>query len=229
MIFVYVRPLLAAVLSAVAVVALSTVPAQASSAAAPGAPGETVTTTLYAAVDALPVADESRAGYERSKFRHWIDADANGCNTRKETILTEAVVAPEVGPRCSLTGGVWFSLYDQVTAEDAAGLDVDHMVPLAEAWDSGASAWTAAERQGYANDLDDPRSLIAVTARSNRQKSDKDPADWLPVKGYICTYITDWATVKTRWGLAADSREKEVLTRLASSCANEPITVELAR
>lgn len=222
------RPLLVAALSSVAVAALFSVPAQAIPAAA-AAPGGTVTTTLFAAVKALPVAEESRAGYERSKYRHWIDADANGCNTRKETILGEAVVAPEVGPGCSLTSGSWFSLYDQVKVEDAAGLDVDHMVPLAEAWDSGASTWTAAQRQAYANDLGDPRSLIAVSARSNRQKSDKDPADWLPVKGYICTYVTDWATVKTRWGLTADSREKDTLTRLASSCANEPITVELAR
>ncbi|MGW0578016.1 HNH endonuclease family protein [Streptomyces sp. NPDC002920] len=228
-IFVRLRPLLTAALSSVAVVAFSVAPAQARSAAGLVAPGESVSTTLYAAVDALPVADESRTGYDRTKFRHWIDADGNGCNTRKETILAEAVNTPEMGPGCSLTGGSWFSPYDAVTVDDAASLDVDHMVPLAEAWDSGASAWTAAERQAYANDLGDPRSLIAVTARSNRQKADKDPADWLPVESYLCTYVTDWATVKTRWGLSADSREKDTLTRLASSCANEPITVELAR
>jgi hypothetical protein len=134
------------------------------------APGETVTTSLYAALDGLPLADESRVGYERSQFRHWIDADSDGCNTRKETILAEAVTAPEVGTRCSLTGGSWFSLYDSVPVDDAAGLDVDHMVPLAEAWDSGASSWTVAERQAYANDLGDPSSLIAVSARSNRQR-----------------------------------------------------------
>ena len=222
------RTFLATALSAVAVAALSAVPAEARS-VAPSAPGDVVNTTLHAAVEALPVADESRTGYERTKFRHWIDADRDGCNTRKEAILAEAVTAPEVGPGCSLTGGSWFSFYDYVTAEDAAGLDVDHMVPLAEAWDSGASAWTAAERQAYANDLGDPRSLIAVTARSNRQKSDKDPADWLPIEGYVCTYVSDWATVKTRWGLTSDAREKDVLSELASSCADAPITVTLAR
>ncbi len=147
----------------------------------------------------------------------------------REVILEEAVTAPEVGPGCSLAGGSWFSFYDYVTTQDSAGLDVDHMVPLAEAWDSGASAWTAAERQAYANDLDDPRSLIAVTARSNRQKADKDPADWLPVAGYVCAYVTDWATVKTRWGLTSDAREKGVLAEPVSSCADEPITVTLAR
>ncbi|WDN56053.1 HNH endonuclease family protein [Streptomyces clavuligerus] len=197
--------------------------------AAQAAPGDVVTTTLHAAVEALPVAQESRDGYARTKFRHWVDADRDGCNTRKEAILEEAVAAPETGPGCSLTGGVWFSRYDSELVRDAAGLDVDHMVPLAEAWDSGASAWTAAERRSYANDLDDPRSLIAVTARSNRQKADKDPADWLPAAGYVCTYVTDWATVKTRWGLASDTREKNVLTELVSSCADVPITVTLAR
>ncbi len=194
------------------------------------AAGDTVTTTLRAAIDELPVADESRTGYERTKFRHWIDADRDGCDTRREVILSEAVQAPEVGPRCSLTGGQWFSPYDAVTVDDAAGLDVDHLVPLAESWDSGASTWTPAERQAYANDLDEPRALIAVTARSNRQKADKDPADWLPsATEYLCTYLADWTAIKTRWHLNVDPREKDALQRLTAACPDEPLTVRLAR
>ncbi|MFF3598019.1 HNH endonuclease family protein [Kitasatospora indigofera] len=207
-------------------------PAGAAQPAAPAhrAPGEVVTTTLLGALDALPVTDEDRTGYVRTAFRHWIDADRDGCDTRREVIIDEAVQAPEVGARCALTGGQWYSPYDAVTVTDAAGLDVDHMVPLAEAWDSGASSWSAAERQAYANDLDDDRSLIAVTAKSNRSKADKDPADWLPpAADYVCTYITNWTTVKTRWGLTADPREKDALQRIAAGCADESITVELAR
>ncbi|MEV0537079.1 HNH endonuclease family protein [Kitasatospora sp. NPDC050463] len=222
------RSALAAAVAAVASAALVAVPAH----AAPvqhRAAGQTISITLQEAIDSLPVADEDRTGYERTKFRHWIDADRDGCNTRKEVILEEAVEAPEIGPGCSLTGGSWYSAYDGEIVTDAARLDVDHVVPLAEAWDSGASAWTPLERQRYANDLDEPRALIAVTGRSNRQKADKDVSDWLPMPSDQCTYITDWTVVKTRWGLTIDQREQDALHRLAAGCANEPITVELAR
>ncbi|GAA2775231.1 hypothetical protein GCM10010521_62190 [Streptomyces rameus] len=82
------------------------------------------------------------------------------------------------------------------------------LVPLAEAWDSGASAWTAAEREAYANDLGDDRALIAVSAASNRSKADQDPSTWLPpAAGYRCQYATDWIADKTRWGLSIDTAE----------------------
>jgi hypothetical protein len=79
------------------------------------------------------------------------------CNTRAEVLLQEAVTAPAVGPRCVLTGGNWYSSYGNQSFDSARKLDVDHLVPLAEEWDSGASLWTAKEREAYANDLDDPR------------------------------------------------------------------------
>ncbi|MFI6849524.1 hypothetical protein ACIBJD_33765 [Kitasatospora sp. NPDC050467] len=76
----------------------------------------------------------------------------------------------------------------------------------------------------------DPRTLIAVTARSNRQKSDKYVTDWLPsAVEYRCTYATDWVAVKTRWGLNVDPAELDTLHRIAAGCDNEPITVTLAR
>ncbi|MFD7731268.1 HNH endonuclease family protein [Kitasatospora phosalacinea] len=240
-----VRPALAAVLAAAAAAALLAVPAHAASSSAttavPGtaplaaagqhrAVGEQVTTTLREAIDALPVAEESREGYERTKFRHWIDADKNGCSTRAEVLVAEAASAPFVGAKCSLSGGVWVSPYDDMVLQDAKALDVDHMVPLAEAWDSGASAWSAAERQAYANDLDEPRALVAVSAKSNRSKADKDVAEWLPpAADYRCTYLTDWTAVKTRWGLSVDQVEADALRRLAAACPDEQLTVTLAR
>ncbi|MFJ1708511.1 HNH endonuclease family protein [Kitasatospora sp. NPDC088346] len=194
------------------------------------AAGESVTTTLYGAIDALPVTDEDRTGYLRSAFRHWIDADKDGCDTRKEVLLAEAVEQPAVGPKCALEGGTWFSPYDDVVLRDAKQLDVDHLVPLAESWDSGASAWSAKEREAYANDLAEPRALIAVSARSNRAKADKDVTDWLPpAAGYMCTYVSDWTAIKTRWGLAVDPAEAATLHRLAAGCSDTPLTVTLAR
>jgi hypothetical protein len=193
-------------------------------------PDDTVSLPVGHALAALPVRDEDRTGYKRTKFRHWTDADHDGCSTRNEVLLEEAVTAPEQGARCRLTGGSWYSPYDDTYFTVARGLDIDHLVPLAEAWDSGASSWTAGEREAYANDLGDTRALIAVSAASNRSKADQDPAIWQPpATGYRCTYATDWITVKTRWGLTIDTTEQNALASILTDCPNTPIEVTLAR
>lgn len=177
----------------------------------------------------LPVADESRAGYVRTAFKHWVDADKDGCNTRNEVLKVEAVTAPEQGAGCKLTGGSWFSYYDDTVVDGPSGLDIDHMVPLAEAWDSGASAWTAQRREVYANDLGWARSLVAVTARSNRQKADQDPTTWLPPAADAqCQYVEDWVSVKIRWGLSVDPAEKDALATMAAACPDDTLDVPLA-
>lgn len=98
-------------------------------------PGETVTTTVRQAINDLPTRDEDRTGYARDRFRHWVDADRDGCSTRAEVMIAEAVVPPTVGSGCAISGGVWHSYYDDADQTVARSLDVDHMVPLAEAWD----------------------------------------------------------------------------------------------
>ncbi|GGO58835.1 HNH endonuclease family protein [Streptomyces lasiicapitis] len=193
-------------------------------------PGDTVNLPVREALSALAVADEDRTGYTRDKFRHWIDADRDGCNTRAEVLLEEAVTAPEQGARCTLTGGLWYSPYDDRWVDGPRTIDIDHRVPLAEGWDSGAKWWTAAERQAYANDLNDPRALIAVTAASNRSKADQDPATWMPpAAGNHCEYATQWVAIKTRWRLAVDPNEAAALNNSLAACPNTPIEVELAR
>ncbi|MEV0636409.1 HNH endonuclease family protein [Streptomyces sp. NPDC050619] len=194
------------------------------------APGDTVTLTVRDALDTLDVAEEDTTPYKRSYFRHWIDADRDGCDARKELLLEEAVETPEQGERCKLTGGRWYSAYDDKYINGPGGLDADHMVPLGEAWDSGATGWTARERQDFANDLDDPRSLIAVSGSSNRSKGEKDPSQWQPpAKGNWCAYNTNWVVVKTRWGLSVDETERKAIEDLLADCPNEEFTVEVAR
>ncbi|MFF9025743.1 HNH endonuclease family protein [Streptomyces eurythermus] len=194
------------------------------------AAGRAVTLPVRDALAALPVRGEDRTGYERTKFKHWVDADKDGCTTRAEVLKAEAVTAPEQGANCRLSGGRWYSPYDDRYIAGPSGLDIDHLVPLAEAWDSGASAWSPAERQAYANDLGDERALIAVSAASNRSKADQDPATWLPpAAGYRCQYVSDWVADKTRWGLSIDSGEKAALSEALSHCLNAPVTVRLAR
>lgn len=196
-------------------------------AASPAHAAETYSAALQTAISSLPVASENRTGYTRSQFRLWVDADGDGCDTRKEVLIAEADDPVTVGSGCSLSGGRWFSYYDRVSWTDSSRIDVDHVVPLAEAWDSGASAWTAGQRQSYANDLGDSRTLVGVTDTVNQAKGDQDPAEWMPTHDK-CRYVREWVAVKIRWRLKVDSTEKTALQNLSSGCTNVTITVTRA-
>ena len=174
---------------------------------------------LVALLAQLVIEDEFPSGYDRDLFSHWIDADRDGCDARREVLMLEAVVAPTVGEGCSLQGGSWYSAFDGVTTNDPGEFDIDHMVALKEAWDSGAHAWDSDRRRAFANDLDLPQALIAVSRSSNRSKGADDPAEWLPpLVSYHCQYIEDWMVVKIEWELSVDAREFNALRSVASGC-----------
>ncbi|MFK0264184.1 HNH endonuclease family protein [Streptomyces angustmyceticus] len=186
--------------------------------------GKNGTLGLSDAIGRLKMARESRTGYERNKFHLWTDADHDGCDTRKEVLLAEAVKKPRQGKSCKLAGGSWLSYYDDKTVSDARKLDIDHVVPLAEAWDSGASKWTPERREQYANDLGAERSLVAVSLGPNRTKGDKDPAEWMPpAKDATCTYAVDWVSAKLRWRLTADRAEAKALGAVAAGCPDATV------
>lgn len=195
--------------------------------AAAAEPPTTFQAPVAAAARALAVAHEVRAGYARSRFRHWVDADGDGCDTRDEVLIAEALDPPTVGTGCALGGGRWTSIYDGVDADAPAGFDIDHLVPLAEAWDSGARHWDPDTRERFANDLGDPRALVAVTASSNRSKADRDPAEWLPDRDR-CGYVADWIAVKLRWRLTVDPVERAILVGWADDCAPRAVVVTYA-
>ena len=184
---------------------------------------------MLALLDALTVAAEQTGGYDRDLFRHWVDADGDGCDTRREVLIAEAVVAPTQGSRCALSDGEWTSRYDGLTEQGSGrGFDVDHLVPLAEAWESGAQGWLADRRERYANDLGYEQSLIAVSARSNRSKGAQDPATWLPPEAdQHCWYAAAWVHVKTRWSLTVDAAEANTLRGVLSSCSEAALEVGL--
>lgn len=186
--------------------------------------------SLDAAIKVLKVAPDIRDGYARSKFKHWSDLDKNGCNTRNDVIIAEALVKPKVDKGCKIVKdtGKWYSAYDGATVTNFSALDVDHMVPLAEAWDSGANKWDAAKREVYANDMGDPVSLIAVTATTNRSKSDQDPAEWLPAKD-VCTYIANWVHVKVRWSLTVDEKELKAIKDNTVKCPKIKLDVVVVK
>lgn len=221
---------------------LTTTPAAHATAAQPdapavaGAPGVRAPLPLFEAIDQIPVADEHREGYKRDLYKHWnrgLNA-TDGCDTRREVILSEAVEAPQVVAGCRLTGGSWLSPYDDLVVSDAARLDVDHFVPLAEVFGSelkspDGARWSAARREAYANDQNSPDTLVAVTAASNRSKADKDPAQWLPpAADYHCEYVAKWVGTKLRWDLAADEAERQALLGVAEDCPNTTVVYEPA-
>ncbi|MFB7495314.1 HNH endonuclease family protein [Streptomyces sp. NPDC056161] len=164
----------------------------------------------------LTVATENRTGYDRDLFPHWITI-SGACNTR-ETVLKRDGSNVVTDSSCAATSGSWYSQYDGATWTAASDLDIDHLVPLAEAWDSGASKWTTAQRQAFANDLTRPQ-LIAVTDNVNQAKGDQDPATWVPSRtAYRCTYVRAWVQVKYYYNLSVDSAEKSALTNYLSGC-----------
>jgi len=187
--------------------------APAASAALP-TPVSAATARSYLA--SLPVRTESRTGYSRDKFPHWITISGS-CNTR-ETILKRDGTNVVTDSACAATSGSWYSPYDGATWSAASDVDIDHMVPLAEAWDSGASSWTTAQRQAFANDLTRPQ-LLAVTDNVNQSKGDQDPATWQPPRSaFRCTYARAWIQVKWYYGLTVDAAEKSALNGMLATC-----------
>ncbi|MGW8376350.1 HNH endonuclease family protein [Streptomyces sp. ODS28] len=168
-------------------------------------------------LDELKVAPEgSMDGYDRDKFPHWID-QGGGCDTR-EAVLKRDGQGVETGSDCYPTKGTWTSPYDDGKWTKPSDLDIDHVVPLAQAWRSGASKWTQKQRQAFANNLEISQ-LLAVTDNVNQEKSDKDPAQWMPPKkDYHCTYARMWIWVKHETKLTADDAEKKALTKALGTC-----------
>jgi DNA uptake protein ComE-like DNA-binding protein/uncharacterized membrane protein YhaH (DUF805 family) len=172
----------------------------------------------------LTVEPEVSSGYDRDLFKHWIDVDRDGCDTREEVLITESTTPVSIGGSCSLSGGTWVSAFDGVSTTNSSSFDVDHFVPLKEAWDSGANGWDSTTRQNFANDLGYEMSLIAVSASSNRSKSDRDPSDWMPSEAeFKCDYVYAWIQVKLRWKLSVDAAEVTALRNNWSGCTLEAL------
>jgi hypothetical protein len=168
----------------------------------------------------LAVAEEVNAdAYDRDLFNHWI-SQSGGCDTRDVVLAEESVKDTD----CANLNGEWVSEYDGVTVTNPSKLDIDHMVPLAEAWRSGAYSWDDTTREAFANDLSNPNALVAVTAGSNRSKSDQDPANWMPDTD-ACVYLGKWVGVKYEWKLTVDPAEKDSILSAMSFCTERTTTM----
>lgn len=201
--------------SASALAALTTLVSAPTAQASPPTPISAAAARSYLAT-VTPAAEGSLSGYSRDLFPHWSTVSGT-CNTR-ETVLKRDGVNVVQDSACAAVSGSWYSEYDGATWTAASDIDIDHMVPLAEAWRSGASSWTTAKRQQFANDLTRPQ-LIAVTDNVNQAKGDLDPGKWLPSRtAYRCTYARMWVQVKQYWGLKMDSGEKTALSSVLNGC-----------
>ena len=161
-------------------------------------------------------AEGSLSGYSRDKYPHWIIQSGN-CDTR-ETVLRRDGTGVTVNGACQPTAGRWYSTYDAVWVNSSSSVDIDHIVPLAESWRSGASSWATDRRRQFANDLTRAQ-LIAVSESSNASKSDRDPSEWKPPNTNTwCIYAREWIWVKDFYGLAADSPEKSALGSMLNRC-----------
>ena len=177
----------------------------------------------------LPVEPEVDIGYDRDRFEHWIAVGHDRCDTRQQVLIDESQIPVTVGSGCKVEDGLWFSAFDGQSTTQSSSFDVDHMVPLKEAWLSRARTWTDERRRDFANDLDDERTLRAVSASSNRSKGAQDPAEWLPPDaGFRCEYVSDWVAIKIRWSLSVDENERQAIAAVLAECPMTTVTVEPA-
>ncbi len=189
----------------------------------PGDPGQLLAADVLAMI---PIEREQGAGYNRELFGYGTPIDGFGCRTRALVLIRDSLTPPQIDRvGCAVVAGDWFSTYDGFTSSDPGDIEIDHVVALKEAWDSGANAWNADRLEAYSNDLVDGRTLRAVTSAVNQAKSDKDPTNWLPpAPDAVCGYLADWVSIKARWGLSMDESEHgRIRNLLTERCPGQTI------
>lgn len=192
---------------------------------------ELSTEAAAAALDSLRSVSRRPPGpaYDRDAFGPaWADVDGNGCNQRDDVLLRDAepgstTTTRQDGCDHDVLAGTWVDPYtgarlvmtDMKDPAQAQAVQIDHVVPLAEAWRSGASGWSAARREAFANDLG---VLVASGGPTNAAKGDDDPAAWLPRARFQCAYVLRWVAIKDAWDLAVDDSEDAALRRVLAQC-----------
>ena len=153
--------------------------------------------------------------YDRDDWRHWIDEDDDCQDTRHEVLIAEsqAAVTYKSDRQCKVDAGQWFGAFWATTVTEASKLDIDHLVPLANAHRSGGWACTAERKQQYAHGIDG----------ANRSKGAKGPDEWRPPnESYWCKYTVDWIGVKQAWKLTVTPAEAGALQDMLATCAVPP-------
>ena len=194
------------------------------------------TTAPAATNDALTALNQlevkgraAKTGYTRAQFPHWSDPDRNGCDARNDTLKRDLTnITYKVGTRdCKVVGGQLldpFSGKSLTFSSTKSNIDIDHLVALSNAWQTGAAYFDKAKRTQIAND---PLNLLAVDAKLNRQKGDGDAATWLPpAKSFRCEYVAAQIAVKVKYSLWLTAPEKSAMSRVLESCPDQLLPVD---
>ena len=197
----------------------------------PGTTAAPADGTALAALDELVVKGPAPdTGYERSQFGSaWADVDGNGCDTRNDILardLTDLTYSTRDEP-CQVRTGTFQDPYTGETIDFRRGnatssaVQIDHVVPLLDAWRKGAQSWDAETRARFAND---PLNLLASDGPSNQSKGARDASAWLPPNhAFRCPYVARQIAVKSAYGLAVTPSEAEAMERVLADCPAEPL------
>ena len=167
--------------------------------------------------------------YDRSEWKHWVDEDGDCQDARQEVLIAESLepVEYETDRECRVESGRWWAPHLGHHLENPRHIDVDHHVPLKNAHLSGGWAWDAERKEEYANHLEDPDHLVAISARHNRSKGARGPEEWAPPDNDLwCQYATDWAEIKERWGLTMTPVESAIVMDMLGTC-EDPVRFEV--
>ena len=191
------------------------------------------TTASAAANDALTALNQlevkgraAKTGYTRAQFPHWSDPDRNGCDARNDTLKRDLTdITYKEGTRdCKVIAGQLLDPFSGkviIFSPTKVVIDIDHVVALSNAWQTGAAYFDKAVRTQIAND---PLNLLAVDSKLNRQKGDGDAATWLPPsKSFRCAYVARQVAVKAKYKLWVTEPEKVAITKILSSCAGQKL------
>jgi hypothetical protein len=168
--------------------------------------------------------DPARPAYEREHYQPhgWIDADGDGCNTRREVLIQESTKPVTVNPDgCKLSNGEWKDRFAPFETNSDQALQIDHLVALADAHRSGAWQWPDEKKIAFANDLDNPDELNALSSSNNQAKSDKGPDEWMPEgRAAKCDYLRSYVTIKAQWQLTVDPQQWSAIAKAWPACTS---------
>ncbi|MEN9292967.1 MAG: hypothetical protein RL288_763 [Actinomycetota bacterium] len=173
----------------------------------------------------IPVKGRApKTGYSRAAFGpQWSDVDRNGCDTRNDILKRDLtnLVFREKTRECVIESGILLDPFSNTEINFVRGqrtsmlVQIDHVVSLSNAWQTGIFQSSVKERIAFAND---PINLLAVKGSLNSQKGDGDAATWLPPhKPFRCKYVTLQINVKAKYGLWVTRAEQEAMVRILSS------------
>lgn len=155
--------------------------------------------------------------YHRADYPHW----RGSClDVREQVLIAESRRPVTFRDACTLLSGEWLDPYTGEIVTAPGALDVDHRVSLRAAHDAGGWKWSREKKAKYANYLDDPDHLVAVTVTANRQKGSKGPSRWLPRQSNRCHYVASYQRVAQTWNLSLPVADQRVIATILAACAH---------